>query len=916
MSQTATNQLTTTITVDETSTTTMQIQFNTIRQYNQNNEHNNNITMSNDDIITIDNDNNNINDDLNTPYIHTILSTPINNSNNKITDNITPIQYNNNISPINTTTNKSQSQTESQTVESFFNNAFNTDNSNRTIKNAFKLLQPQHSAHKRKSINNNTPYSSTQRSSKRSSLTPNSSQSINNEGSRFVSCPICHYEYSIYDIDEHAGNCNGSNNNSENDENNYKTPHNNNKTISKTSSNKLNKSYITHNKTQQRGSAYERCVMCNQDIPLSILSMHINDCANNQAKKLMKSPQSNNIIKNNHKQQINNNNNKIQQRQQQTNQATYATNIKSAQPQPQLQTMSMESQMFDTHEEDTLMSNKQNNDNENVKSADNIPVNQLFNNEQPPNQNKQDNNVNTDTTSTKTTTTITAKTEQTNTTSSSHTKLHPLFTAGAKSATEFNKNIRKNKADKYILSQLIFICDINHQYDLIDHTLGTIDITQPIIYNRSYGLQWYMIQIDKHNEFITDNNNIIVYIDNDTQTAKLVNDQQPNQYDTNNIHTYKQCANINLHQNDTTNISHNNVIQLLCYTSDELINAPHFDINEPRLIFNQVSTQPRIQLSPSLMKSILQKNIRLCNAIAAVRTAMQLIQLHGLTELVRRLFICCIEDSILHPMLPYLCWYTCVLSKQQNIKYSYVHMNTLLQMTYEIANSQIKDNLLNSDHDDNKDNTLDLTSDISDLTISQQCIIRTLLIRSCLGGMKVDMSMLQQYGNLWIKRFRHDNIKQLQGTIKNNKTWINLIHGIYNRARRRVLNDPTGIVLLQVQDIDSMKYDDCVLTAVDHHCSNIIQALLSQYSNVREHIATYIRDNFSDKDGEEVLKDMIWFNRSAINNKQLLRKEDDDDQPITQQQYKDKLRTLYDSITKDVDYMCNRILKYKINKPT
>eukprot|EP01052_Picozoa_sp_SAG31_P047849 SAG31_NODE_9754_length_1233_cov_1.255732_1_plen_339_part_01 len=70
--------------------------------------------------------------------------------------------------------------------------------------------------------------------------------------------------------------------------------------------------------------------------------------------------------------------------------------------------------------------------------------------------------------------------------------------------------------------------------------------------------------------------------------------------------------------------------------------------------------QAKHTLSPSQLKSALQKNVRLSRPAPAVRCAAAIAMqdpsncAEGLTQLVRRLFIITFEDSILHPALPFL----------------------------------------------------------------------------------------------------------------------------------------------------------------------------------------------------------------------------------------------------------------------
>lgn len=63
-----------------------------------------------------------------------------------------------------------------------------------------------------------------------------------------------------------------------------------------------------------------------------------------------------------------------------------------------------------------------------------------------------------------------------------------------------------------------------------------------------------------------------------------------------------------------------------------------------------------------MLKSILQKSIRRRQPLPAVRVAMELMD-KALGELLRRLPIIILEDSMLHPDLPLLVWLMVAESK-------------------------------------------------------------------------------------------------------------------------------------------------------------------------------------------------------------------------------------------------------------
>ncbi|KAK9810159.1 hypothetical protein WJX72_005800 [[Myrmecia] bisecta] len=72
------------------------------------------------------------------------------------------------------------------------------------------------------------------------------------------------------------------------------------------------------------------------------------------------------------------------------------------------------------------------------------------------------------------------------------------------------------------------------------------------------------------------------------------------------------------------------------------------------LASNCAGPDGRFRGSPGVLKSALQKNVRLCRAGSAVRCALHLIK-EDAAEFLRRCSIICLEDAVLHPDLPLLC---------------------------------------------------------------------------------------------------------------------------------------------------------------------------------------------------------------------------------------------------------------------
>ena len=742
-------------------------------------------------------------------------------------------------------------------LPSQFTDVFMPVNNNTNTINAFELMSQssQHSSHcaipsKRKSLSN-TP---NQRTTKKSAhSTPI------NDGSRFMSCPLCNKSFVQFEIESHAAGCTGETIHN----NTYKTPHNN-KTQSKCKplSNNTNKSNTSRRSTNINTSAYDTCPLCLQQQPKALLSMHMNRCVgtllDSQSNESINTDQTNN--------------------------------------------MSDESQIFHTdrttdHSSTVVITpsiNETMNELLSQQSDSNddrpAPLNALLTPPVSPNNNENHNNINVNS-------------------QSVATDIHPLFTGGALTGAAF-KQQQRNKYNKKPVQTLLFLIDYDHNVNTDLHYITMNDISNPTVYNRSYGIQWYFIQSDTQHEY---NPMIDVIIDNGS--ARLVNDDMTECI---NKQQFKQCAQMMLHEPDTSN----GITKLLLYQSTYMNELRLCDVSSHTLSINQY-TGKRWYLSASQLKSILQKHIRLSNSDSAVRIALQLIQQHSILELLRRIVICCIEDSIVHPMIPYIVWLTVYYMKNtshdklhQQLVIPYLHINTVLQFVYEIANSTTKDNIL-QDECTGDNHTTTLLSDISDLSIPQQNLTRSLLMRSTLGGMKSDMSLIKSYTTLWLNRYRHDNQK-LIGIHSNNvqpvqtqKTWVNLCHAVYNRSRRMV-NQPGQSYIVQIYNIDYITHTDLVLSGIDQHCSNLIKDLSSDKCRASTIIAQFIKNNnltLYAQSIDELIGTMIWNNRSSITNKALLRKQPDTSSVDSTTH---KLSELYKLIQIDIDKICERIIAQRM----
>ena len=105
------------------------------------------------------------------------------------------------------------------------------------------------------------------------------------------------------------------------------------------------------------------------------------------------------------------------------------------------------------------------------------------------------------------------------------------------------------------------------------------------------------------------------------------------------------------------------------------------------LLYNR----PKLHYPVSLLKSILQKNVRLGRAWPAVRAAFALMK-ESVPQFVRRLGVLCLEDTILHPALPLVVWLTAAVSNVHSpFRLTARHVDLLLAIVYELASVRVRD---------------------------------------------------------------------------------------------------------------------------------------------------------------------------------------------------------------------------------
>eukprot|EP00742_Colponemidia_sp_Colp-10_P014940 GILJ01017019.1.p1 GENE.GILJ01017019.1~~GILJ01017019.1.p1 ORF type:complete len:432 (+),score=71.11 GILJ01017019.1:180-1298(+) len=319
-------------------------------------------------------------------------------------------------------------------------------------------------------------------------------------------------------------------------------------------------------------------------------------------------------------------------------------------------------------------------------------------------------------------------------------------------------------------------------------------------------------------------------------------------------------------------------------------------------------SEPR--LSPSMLKSALQKNVRMCRPVAAVRTAIQLLRV-SVDDLLRRLTIIVLEDSILHPALPLLTWM--MMASARGFILSTPFVELILRIVHDVAAVRVRDHIPYRTEGSIKDSDLWTLWDESQRFPMEDCaLLKSILIRAHFGGMPGDVLMLKRFALVWNQRFSnvrtpptvpkpvmiaHPPALSLAAAFEKASTvmlrneqsnidssvpryitymaspasltgedsvmtaspWLSYLHTIHQRVELSASGE-------ELRSFGPMKMEDVLPSAVDFHCTNIIQDLLKD-SKVTSLLQTV--NNRSD-DPEGLLKSVIWKYRSSQNLKQPL----------------------------------------------
>ena len=335
------------------------------------------------------------------------------------------------------------------------------------------------------------------------------------------------------------------------------------------------------------------------------------------------------------------------------------------------------------------------------------------------------------------------------------------------------------------------------------------------------------------------------------------------------------------------------------------------------------------RLSVPVLKSMLQKNIRRRRPLPAVRVAMELAD-KSYGDLVRRLPIMVLEDSILHPDFPLLVWL--MVAESKGFKPTQPLMIKLMRMVFEIASCPIRDPLPPDDESTEAFVGGDETD--ADLTeaLGQDCemMLRAMLLRVSYGGMKCDTEMLIRYEHLWRKRFHSQmegpdivalhtqdpealsqakskdeagasiSSKKMGATVRIALSggdpiqvlWSDLPAHSHEKA---AVQSGSHVPNLIAARLEKLSPSDAIHNGVDFHCSAVLNTVLSDGS-IAAAVAQRMDGINVSKGGEDmaeavmnIAKTCMWRYSSGVNHKRDLstmvdgaasNKNMDDDKPL------------------------------------
>ena len=267
-----------------------------------------------------------------------------------------------------------------------------------------------------------------------------------------------------------------------------------------------------------------------------------------------------------------------------------------------------------------------------------------------------------------------------------------------------------------------------------------------------------------------------------------------------------------------------------------------------------------------LLKSCLQKSVRLRKVDTALRMAWQLIR-QDFTKFIRRIINIIAEDAIIHPKMLHCVWMMVAETKGWKVTTSQILL--LLNIIRDITDSEYHEVILTETKW--MPNNIDIIVKDDSSILSQLCILQTngdsyekyvsqaclsIIIRVCYGGMKTDMVFMKALITLWLERLNKLKSKDNK-IVDEGKEWKKFIEtNAYNTDTSKWSNN---FELLEIRDVDKLD------VAVDFHCygKEFFNKIRKKMTETKNNGGFNFFNNFK-KYSDLEIKKAIWYNRSSL----------------------------------------------------
>ena len=280
-------------------------------------------------------------------------------------------------------------------------------------------------------------------------------------------------------------------------------------------------------------------------------------------------------------------------------------------------------------------------------------------------------------------------------------------------------------------------------------------------------------------------------------------------------------------------------------------------------------------MTPSQLKSAVQKNVRLGRPGPAVRCAAQLLALDA-SDGIRRLCVIAIEDAILPPEhMPLLTWLMAAQSKGYALRSE--HAAAVLQCVHDLASVAVRDSCSDGAAADGTQppGTSDTASlaappmpwaQMGDPTAAM--LVKCLLLRAAFGGMTGDVHMLHAAAGCWARRFAGIGGSQpppMAGLEPvTNTPWLAYLRHVF--AGLPPAEHVTAALAGgggPLSAVAPLRLRDVPATTFDMHCSNIVPDIMKDRGLSSEAQSALEKLDELDKG----LSSLIWHMRSKTNTK-------------------------------------------------